>query len=147
MPELDVHHLLIEGSEALKKGDTATALACYEKLLAVERAPEVCSALAFCLAREKGAYREAVSLCNEAIKKDPKQTSHFLLMGRIYVLAGRKKEALRAFHLGLRHGSSPEIEAELKKLGMRRPPVLPFLKRENPINKYLGKLLHKWGLR
>ncbi len=147
MQEHDMHDLLVEGSEALKKGDTATALTCYEKLLAVERTPEVCSNLAFCLAREKGAFREAISLCNEAIKKEPKQTHHFLLLGRIYVLADRKKEAIRAFHLGLRHGSSPEIEAELRKLGTRKSPVIPFLKRENPINKYLGKLLYKWGLR
>ncbi|HEY6009775.1 MAG TPA: hypothetical protein VIU40_15725, partial [Geobacteraceae bacterium] len=145
--EHDMQELLAEGSEALKKGDTATALSCYEKLFAVERSPEVCSSLAFCLAKEKGAYREAISLCNEAIKKEPKQTRHFLLLGRIYVLADRKKEALRAFHLGLRHGGSPEIEAELRRLGTRKPPVIPFLKRENPINKYLGKLLYKWGLR
>ncbi len=147
MSDIDAQSLATEAGEALKRGDTRTALECYEKLVAIERTPEVCSALAYCLAKEKGAYREAIYLCNEAIKNEPKSSRHFLFLGRIYLLADRKKEAIRAFSLGLRHGGSAEIGAELRKLGYRKPPVLPFLSRDNPLNKYLGKMLSRMGLR
>ena len=147
MAEATMGKLIDEGREALAAGDTKTALECYRSLVAQDRRPEHCSALAFCLAREKGQYKEAVALCNEAIRMEPKETRHFLLMGRIYLLAGRKKEAIRAFNLGLRHGASPEIRAELNKLGTRKQPPLPFLARENPLNIFFGKLLSRWGLR
>ncbi len=147
MSEIPMEKLAEQGREALAAGDTKTALECYRSLVALERRPEFCSALAFCLAREKGQYKEAVSLCNEAVKREPKEVRHFLLMGRIYLLAGRKKEAIRVFNLGLRHGASPEIRAELKKLGTRKPPPLPFLARENPLNVFVGKLMSRWGLR
>lgn len=32
---------------------------------------------------------------------------------------------------------------EMKKIGARRKPPIPYLKRTNPINKYIGILLHK----
>jgi tetratricopeptide (TPR) repeat protein len=136
-----------EGDEALRNGETAYALECYTKLMDLERKGEYCSALAYCIAREKRAFKEAITLCNEAIRKDPKSNRHFLLLGRIYLLADRRKEAFRAFNLGLRHGPSVDIVNELKRLGMRKAPVLSFLRREHPINKYLGKLLAGWGFR
>ncbi|HEY6009442.1 MAG TPA: tetratricopeptide repeat protein [Geobacteraceae bacterium] len=147
MPENETERLVSEAGEAFKRGDTKTALERYEKLIAIERTPEVCSALAYCLAREKAAFREAITLCNEAIKKDPKSPRHFLLLGRIYLLLDRKKEAIRAFNLGLRHGGAAEIGAELRQLGYRKQPVVPFLRREHPLNKYLGKMLSRMGLR
>ena len=147
MPHSDAQSLAVEASEAFKRGDTLHALEYYEKLVAIERTPEVCSALGYCLAKEKEAYREALYLCNEAIRNEPKSPRHFLLLGRVYLLAGRKKEAIRAFNLGMRHGGSAEIGAELKKLGYRKPPVFPFLSRDNPLNKYLGKMLSRMGLR
>jgi tetratricopeptide (TPR) repeat protein len=147
MQDNDARRLAVEADEALKVGDTRTALEFYEKLIVIERTPAVCSALAYCIAKETGAYQKAVTLCNEAIKREPKTPRHFLFLGRIYLLADRKKEAIRAFNLGLRHGGSAEIGAELRRLGYRKSPVFPFLSRENPINKYLGKMLSRLGLR
>jgi hypothetical protein len=31
---------------------------------------------------------------------------------------------------------------EMKKLGLRKSPLMPFLNRSNPINKYIGMLLY-----
>lgn len=39
------------------------------------------------------------------------------------------------------------VHRELDKLGLRKPPVIPFLSRGNPINKYLGIILSRMGLR
>jgi hypothetical protein len=49
--------------------------------------------------------------------------------------------------MGLRHGRHRGIVDTLGSLGIRRPPPLPMLSRDNPFNKYLGKLLRKLNLR
>jgi hypothetical protein len=49
--------------------------------------------------------------------------------------------------MGLRTGKNPELVRELERLGSRKEPVLPFLARGNPLNKFLGIMLKKTGLR
>jgi len=67
----------------------------------------------------------------------------YLNLGRAYLAAGRKEEALGAFTKGTQiDQENKELIWEIKKLGMRKNPVVPFLGRSNPINKYIGMLLH-----
>jgi len=67
----------------------------------------------------------------------------YLNLGRAYLAAGKKEEALGAFNKGIKlDGENKDLIWELKKLGMRKKPVVPFLNRSNPINKYIGMLLH-----
>lgn len=67
----------------------------------------------------------------------------YLNLGRAYLAAGRKEEALGAFNKGIQiDGENRDLIWETKKLGTRRRPAVPFLKRSNPINKYIGMLLH-----
>ncbi len=147
VPATEKQDLYERGTEALRDGDTRTALDCFSQLIALDRKPVNCSLLAYCLAKEKREVDKAVSLCMEAIKEEPKNPLHFLFLGRIHLLAGLKKEAIRSFRLGLRHGTNKEIINELNRLGARKAPVLPFLKREHPLNKSLGIMLRKLGLR
>ncbi len=66
----------------------------------------------------------------------------YLNLGRAYLKAGRKSEAVNAFHQGLRRDpENNDIKLEMKKLGTRKKSPVPFLKRSNPINKYIGILL------
>ena len=68
----------------------------------------------------------------------------YLNLGRAYLAAGLRKEALDAFEKGIAiDAEDKELLWEIKKLGMRRKPPLPFFKRSNPINKYIGMMLHK----
>jgi tetratricopeptide (TPR) repeat protein len=67
----------------------------------------------------------------------------YLNLGRVYHAAGNKEDAFEAFRMGLIFGNENEdLLCELRELGMRRKPIVPFLQRSNPVNKYLGKLLH-----
>ncbi len=137
----------LEGRECLAQGKTAEALNIFQELKGQVRHPLVSSGMGYCLAKERGLYAEAVSLCKEALRQDPKEPLHFLYLGRVHLLAGRKKDAIRIFKMGLRFGRCPDIVAELNRLGMRRQPVLPFLARSNPINKYLGIAMAKIHIR
>ncbi len=98
-------------------------------------------------------YDHGVDICKDAIDifnqevpfgQDLFYPVFYLNLGRAYLAGGNKKSAAEAFKKGLE--SDPEnsdLTWELKKLGMRRKPVIPFLTRTNPMNKYVGMLLHK----
>lgn len=136
-----------EGLRALSAGRTGEALDWFEKAVEEEKTAVAVSYLAYCRAREKGAIKEAVALCMESLKDEPKNPEIYLNLGRTYLLSGHKRSALRAFELGLRYGQNADIEAEFKLIGRRKSPPIPFLDRRNPLNKFLGKVLKKLGMR
>ncbi|MBI5101294.1 MAG: tetratricopeptide repeat protein [Nitrospirae bacterium] len=68
----------------------------------------------------------------------------YLNLGRAHVKAGNKKEAIKAFQYGLQNDpENKELLSEMKKIGTRKRPPVPFLKRSNPINKYIGLMISK----
>lgn len=140
LADMDTHELVQLGNEALESRKFAAAHRYLHAALEQQRSPENLSLYALALAQYTGNVRGAAALCQEAIKKEPKNPNHFLRLGTIYLVAGRKKEAIRILHLGLRAGRHPAITRMLQALGQREKPVLPFLARGNPLNKYLGKL-------
>ena len=135
------------GLNALATERTADALAWFRKALEAEESPLTCSYLAYCLAKEDGLYKEGIALCMTAIRDEPKNPEIYLNLGRIYMLSGHKRSALRAFQLGLRYGGNPQILNELTLLGRRKSPPIPFLSRDSAVNIMLGKLLKKLRLR
>lgn len=69
----------------------------------------------------------------------------YLNLGRAYIASEKKKEAMETFEKGLSYDPhNRDLLWEAKKLGMRRSPFIPRLKRTNPINKYIGIILHKF---
>jgi len=136
-----------KGLHALSNGHVYLALVCFEQAMNLEKTPIYCSHLAFCLAKARGQYREALALCMEALEKDPHNSVHHLNLGRIYVLAGKREKALQILREGMQFDQNNEIFRELEMLGTRRPPVIASLRREHPLNKYCGMLLKKLGYR
>jgi len=133
--------LIEKGREALTKGDTLSALAFFERAAEDENNPSARSYLAFCMAKERGLTTRGISWCEESLRKEPENAVHYLNLGRIYLLMKNREEAIRNFREGLKYGSNEEITDELHRLGVRSSPVLSFLKRSNPLNKYLGIFL------
>jgi tetratricopeptide (TPR) repeat protein len=140
---MEAEELFTMGMETLNRGETGAALEPLENAVRLERKPIYCSNLAVCLAQEKRDFKLAISLCKEAIKKEPKNSVHFLNLGKVHLLADQKRDALRIFSMGLRVENNPDIISELKRFDRRRPPLIPFLERSNPINKTLGKIFYK----
>ena len=147
MSKAEAAEFFTQGMEAMKNGFFDTALEFLEKAVSLDSNPLYCSNLAVCLAKEKRDFKRALSLCKEAAKNDPRKSIHFLCLGRVHILAGEKKDAIRIFNMGLRYEDNRSIVAELNKLGVRKEPVIPLLERDNPINKYLGKVLRKRNAR
>lgn len=98
-------------------------------------------------------YKQGIDTCLKALEKLKGKIPFgqefffpvfYLNLGRTYLAAGNKKEAFDAFYKGLTYDhENKDLLREIKKLGMRRKPVVRFLPRSHPINKYVGMLLHK----
>lgn len=96
-------------------------------------------------------FRSGVETCNRAILLLKKQGTSseevlypvfYLNLGRAFVAAGRKKDAIDAFKKGLKYDSGhSDLKKELQGLGVRKQPPVSFLDRSNPINKYIGMIL------
>lgn len=147
MPEMTTEELFEKGMEAVNRGDTLFGIFCFEKLVEVADDPAINSYLAVCLAKEREDFDRAIVLCHEAMEVDPGNAVHYMNLGRVYLAAGLKKEAIKAFRNGLLHGRNELISQELNRIGWRDVPVIPQLDRRHPVNKVLGKILYRLGFR
>jgi tetratricopeptide (TPR) repeat protein len=147
MHDVEANRIFTKGFEALTHDDILTALASFEKARGIENNPVINSYYAFCIAKERGQISKAILLCKESMQAEPNNSVHYLNLGRIYLIENNKGEAIRIFREGLNVEANQQIVDELNRLVIRKPPVISFLKRNNPINKYLGIILKKLRLR
>lgn len=135
----------------IKEDNTLDALFFLDKVIDRNRTPDIMSGYGMCIAMERGKVKEGIDLCLNAIEADPGNVFHYLNLGKVYLKDNKKAVALDIFRKGL--NISPEsdhhmeIEMILDKLGTRKRPVLSFLPRKNPANKFIGIILGKLGLR
>ncbi len=119
--------------------------------------PYLLSSFGYLSAVLEGRYRNGIDACLSAIKlfnrkslidageDDESQLGAlYLNLGRAYLSAARKKDAIDAFHAGLKADKqSRALQSEIKKMGIRKMIPVPFLARTNPINEIIGRLLRK----
>ena len=145
----DAEEIYNLGREAIKRGKTLEALSFFEKALRIEpENPRLQSYLGLCIAYERGKIKEAISLCEKAIQAEPENVENYCNLGKVYLKAKLKAKAIEVFRTGLAiDNKNPEIIAELQSLGIRKKPVIPSLPRKNILNKCLGFILSRLGLR
>jgi len=105
------------------------------------------SYLGYCIARERGQVRKGIDLCQSSLELEPDNPEHYLNLGKVHLIGGNKDEALRAFRDGMTRTGDATLADLLERLGTRKPPVISFLSRDNPLNRFLGLLLVRMGLR
>lgn len=143
--ELD--ELTHKGIEAAEKGYIHSAQVFLGQVAEHRNTPELNTYLAYCLAKGQGRMHSAAKVCRESIKREPGNSLHYLILGRILLMAGEKGKAIDALRLGLKTSPNPKIIEELKKLGLRKPAILKSLKRNHPVNRLLGRVFSTFGLR
>jgi len=135
----------------LKGGNKKAALgSAREALVNFPSDPFFLSYVGYLTAIVEDKSREGAIMCEEAIYILRKSNStdmafffplFYLHLGKVHMKADRKEPAINAFQEGLKFDSrNRELLFEIKAIGSRKTPVIPFLGRSNPINKYLGKL-------
>jgi hypothetical protein len=150
---------------AIDRGDTLHGLIVLEGVPSFMTTTVAKSYLAYCMARERGQVREAMGLCHAALSVEPEHPAHYLNLGRVLLLAGNKSKAIATFWRGVSRNSGPEgaglaewprngkrreydlIMEELRRLGIRKPPPFPSLRREHLLNRVTGKFLARIGMR
>ena len=123
------------------------AMAFFEAAIELERKlgesrpqPRYLSHYGLCLGLVKRQWHEGVRFCREAVAQEQFDPDLRWNLGRVLLGAGRRGKAREALLRGLRiQKDHPGIRRELRSMGTRSKPPIPFLPRANPINVYLGR--------
>jgi tetratricopeptide (TPR) repeat protein len=140
-----------KGMQAYEEGRGREAMAFFEAAIELERrlgegSPQAryLSQYGLCLGTVMRRKHEGVRFCREAAQLERYNPDIHCNLGRVLMMAGRRKDAHAALIQGLRiQPDHRGIVQALKDLGLRRRPVIPFLDRSNPLNICLGKLRAK----
>ena len=100
------------------------------------------------MARCDGRRRDGMELCRYAVRVQPDQAENYLNLAHAYLLLGRRGEALRAIDSGLKVAPGHRRLMQLhESVGVRQPPIFPFLDRKNPLNSLPGRGRAWWQRR
>lgn len=142
--------LFKRGISLLKRGYPEDAAECLEKILDMGYDSAACySWLGVAIARSRyGDIIKAEEYCRKAINKAYYRPQYYNNLAEVYLIWGKKQKAIKAMGntLNLDDCNKP-AQSELSHLGLRSRLFIPFLSRRNPINKYLGIILTRLGLR
>jgi Flp pilus assembly protein TadD len=89
-----------------------------------------------------------VSLVDQAIRVSGPSPELLLNSARVHLALNQRERAVRAVSRALElWPEDPRLLAARDAMGTRTAPVLPFLSRKNPLNRFLGRLRHRWAHR
>ncbi len=102
------------------------------------------SYLGYALAKQRNQIPQGIKLCRHAIKLEFFQTENYVNLARTCLLSeSYRREAWEAVRDGLKiDPEHPELLELERQLGSRKPPVIRFLGRNNPLNRLLGSMRH-----
>jgi hypothetical protein len=86
-----------------------------------------------------------VSYCDQAVRMNGPTPELVLNQARVHLALNQRERAYKTVQRGMSLWPGDEqLRWAQEAMGWRRRPVFPFLGRRNILNKYLGKLRHKW---
>jgi hypothetical protein len=99
----------------------------------------------FLKARVDGDLRGGLKLVRSASDIAFWEPRIFFHLADLALRAGRRSEACQALEKGLRVApGDPDLTRLRRLIGVRQSPTLPFLSRSNPVNRWIGRLRHRW---
>jgi tetratricopeptide (TPR) repeat protein len=145
MSEVGLVNEFKEGLTALRKGFPQLAVFHLRKAVEEDRAnPFYLSFYGLALARMGGQWAKAEDLCIAALRLNRRQAHLYVNLAEVYLRVGQRDYALSTLYNGLQrtrwHG---RVVQALELMGIRRQPVISFLRRKHFLNRQLGKLRHR----
>ena len=144
---------VLEAIQLTRRGEYEAGLKLFEDNLAPVRSGDLqgerlaAAAYSFyglCLAKVQNDVAEGVKYCRLSISANLMDPDHCCNLGMIYLQHRDRGNAVRAFHQGLRLAPDHRrIQHILGEIGTRKQPVIRFLRREHPLNIWLGKRRHR----
>jgi predicted Zn-dependent protease len=134
-----------QGVRMLRDGHPSDALAHFRTAAEQEKQNAYyMSFVGVALARAEKKWKPALDLCETALSMKRNEAQLYLNLAEVYASAGRREEALMTLDRGLASlGRDARIQRARRKFGRRRSPVLPFLERQNILNRHLGVWRHR----
>jgi len=134
-----------QGVRMLRDSHPHSALEHFRKAVDLEQNnPYYISFVGVSVARAERKWEPALKLCELALSMKRNEAQLYLNLAEVYTSAGRREEALITLDRALASlGPQARIQQARQKLGRRRSPALPFLDRQNFLNRYLGVLRHR----
>jgi len=146
---MDVHFTAEEhyrrGKDLLVRGSEAEAFDYFRTAHSLDRSnPRYRSYYGLGLAVVERRFNEGLELCRSAAKEEFFNPELYHNLARVHLAFGFKAEGIRYVRRGLMidPGNAGMID-ELHRLGLRRLPVLRFLPRRHPINRWLGRIRYQ----
>jgi tetratricopeptide (TPR) repeat protein len=133
------------GVKMLRDARPHTALEHFRNAAGMEKNnPYYLSFVGVSLARAERNWKTALEHCELALTMKRNEAQLYLNLAEVYTSAGRREEALMTLDRALASlGPQARIQQARMKLGRRRSPALPFLDRQNFLNRQLGLLRHR----
>jgi tetratricopeptide (TPR) repeat protein len=130
------------GRELAEAGRWPEALEYFRSALRLDpHHPRYRSSYGVALALVERRFHEALELCRSAAKEEFFNADLYHNLACVHLAFGFKAEAIRFLRRGLMiDRDHAGIGGELRRLGVRRTPVLRFLPRRHAINRWLGRL-------
>lgn len=134
-----------EAVQLLKGGYSNRALVELRRCVEVDSAnPYYLSFLGLAIARSEKKWAEATKLCETALHLKRKELQLHLNMAEVYVAAGQRENAIETLDRAKESfGPDARLMKARSRIEKRRSPIVPFLPRQNALNKSLGKLRHR----
>ncbi len=145
MKESDAVSQFKDGVELLKNGYPKDALPHLRNAVEIEtQNPYYLSFFGLAMARAEKKWKEATHLCETALQLKGKEPQFHLNLAEVYVAAGRRDSAIATLERAIENfGPTARLKKARSRVEKRQSPVLPFLKRDNVLNKSLGKLRYR----
>lgn len=101
------------------------------------------SYLGYGIARYQGKSEQGLTLCQRAVELDRYQPESYYFLAKLYLLLGDRRSAHEVVERGLEIDAGNHGLLRIKDdFGQRRSPLLPFLGRHHPLNRWLGRIRH-----
>lgn len=138
-----------EGLAAFAARDLPAAHAAFERAYRREpRDPGHMSWYGLTLVLVERNSNLGVVLVDEALRAAGPDPLLMLNSARVHLALAQRERAARVVTRGLElFPDDPRLLAARQAMGTRRPPVIPFLSRSNPVNRVLGRIRHRWAQR
>lgn len=143
--DADAVAALEEGRSAFLARDLESAHAAFARAYRRDaRDPRVLSWYGVTLVLVEKNSNLGAQLCEQALRVGGPDPERLLNLARIHLALGQRERVLQTVARGLeRWPDDPGLQAARGALGARRRPALPFLPREHPWNRALGRLRHR----
>lgn len=128
--------------ELVREEEFEKALAIFDTYAYSPKTPAEITYVALTEAVVRNTYRSSIERCVLALEEWPTNADIYLNLSKILLFAGRRDLAsLKLIRSLIYHPEHYGLRLLHSRIGVRRDPLLPFLSRNNSVNKLAGKII------